>query len=146
MAKTRKTVWDEPLLVEYTVLVGKTRKAVTARMGIPYQTNEVPGWACAFQLAGVGDDAIHLALGRHGLQATLIAATALRRWLDKRRRWMIPGPLPYEAVFPRVLPWADGLDFHWELCDWLDAAIDKKQRQFTRQRLKEDKARRTRKL
>jgi hypothetical protein len=75
-----------------------------------------------------------VAHGVDGLQALTIAATTIRKSLDKMGNVRSDSE-PYEVIFPRYVPFDYGLEFHHHLCGVLDREINTKERQLTRRRL-----------
>jgi hypothetical protein len=127
--------WSEPSLVQYEFQFGAKRRAAVARLGFPRLDEAYPGeWVCPFQIQGMKDDRIREGRAEDGLQALTIAATAIRRSLD-RIRIVSSNVLPHEIVFPRLVPFCYGLEFHWKLCKIIDAEIQKKERQLSERRL-----------
>jgi len=126
--------WNEPALLEREFSSGGRGRRIVARLGFPRPTERPDEWACSFQLTGHKDSRIHLAHGVDGLQALLIAASTLRRWLDSFKSLKSDNE-PYELVFPKTVPVSYGLEFHRRVCSFLDEQIKKKERQVSRKRL-----------
>ena len=138
--------WSEPSLVEYEFRFGTKNQSALARLGVPRPDEAHPGeWVCAFQIRGLKDGKIRLARGGDGLQAVTIASNVIRKWLDRLK---IVNPeivnsdgVAHEVIFPRYVPFCYSLEFHWKLCNMLDAEIKKKDRQLSRRRLAYEKSR-----
>jgi hypothetical protein len=127
--------WSEPSLVQYEFQFGAKRQAAVARLGFPRPDEAYPGeWVCSFQIQGMKDNEIRKARADDGLQALTIAASAIRRSLDRLKIIGSSNVMPYEIVFPRVVPIGYGEDFYWKLCKILDREIEKKQRQLSERR------------
>ena len=123
--------WDEPSLVEYEFVYGAKKREGVARLGIPRIRKGDREWSCAFQVKGTKDDQIRLARGEDGLQALWIANAVVRRTLDRLKPAGRNGEA-HEFVFPRIVTTNYGLEFHARLCKFMDAEIDKKDRQIRR--------------
>jgi hypothetical protein len=91
-------------------------------------------WACAFQVSGWRGGRILIARGVDGLQALIIAVSAIRTWLGKMKN-IRRDQEPYESLFPKVVTMSYGLDFHHHLCGMLDGEINKKDRELTKRSL-----------
>ena len=131
--------WNEPTLVQYEFRFGAKQRPALARLGFPRLREGDSEWSCAFQIEGLKESKIRLARGEDGLQALTIAASVIRKSLDKLRLVSSDGG-PHEVVFPRYLPFCCGLEFHRKLCNILDAEIKKKQRQLSRRQLARKKS------
>lgn len=125
-------------MLEYKFKVGKGQKAVFARLGFPHPVND-DDWACSFQIQGWKGGKVQVAHGVDGLQALLIAASAIRRSLE-RMKGLTLCEEAFEFVFPRIVPGSYGLDFHRHLCGILDQEIARKERQLSRKRLARKKS------
>jgi hypothetical protein len=130
--------WIEPVLLQHEFQIGAGQKTILARLGFPRPVESGREWACSFQLSGWRDNKIRIAHGVDGLQALLIAATAIRKSLD-RVKDISSGNEPYECVFPRIVPISYGLEFHRYLCNLLDEEIGRKEKQLSRKRLSRQK-------
>lgn len=126
--------WNEPSLVQYEFRFGAKQRPALARLGFPRLREGDREWSCAFQIQGLKDSRIRLARGEDGLQALTIAASVIRKSLDRLKLVSSDG-VSHEVVFPRYLPFCCGLEFHRKLCKILDTEIKKKQRQLSRRRL-----------
>jgi hypothetical protein len=124
--------WTEPILFEQEFAVDGSSGSVRVRLGFPRPV-DAREWACAFQVSGWQGDKILFARSVDGLHALLNAATAIRRRLDEMGN-VRPEPEPHELVFPRVVPMADGLDFHRHLCRMLDGEIKKRDEELAKRR------------
>ena len=125
--------WTEPILLECEFPLRDDRRRIRIRVSFPRRVDESE-WACAFQLLGWRDNRVRVAHGVDGVQALLIATTALRKSLDKIRKFSA-GSEPYEFILPKVVPMSYGLDFHRHLCSILDREIEKKEKELSRKRL-----------
>jgi hypothetical protein len=123
--------WSEPSLVEYEFRFGARRRSAVARLGFPRLRDGDREWSCAFQIDGLKDNRIRLARGVDGFQALVIANAVIRRSLDRLNPVGLNGEA-HEFVFPRVVTSAYGLEFHRNLCKFIDAEIKKKERQLRR--------------
>lgn len=132
--------WSEPSLVEYEFRFGVKQRAAVARLGFP-RLDEVhrDEWVCSFQIDGLKDNRIRAARGTDGLLALTIAASAIRKSLD-RLKSVSSDVVPHEVVFPRFVPFCLGVEFHRSLCKILDAEVKKKNRQLSRRRLRRKKS------
>lgn len=124
--------WSEPSLVEYAFRFGAKRRAAVARLGFPSLRAGDHEWSCAFQIHGVEGSRIHLARGVDGFQALTIATSAIRKSLDRLKPVGLNGEA-HEFIFPRIVPSTYGLEFHLKLCKFVDAAINKKEAQLSKQ-------------
>ena len=123
--------WSEPSLVQYEFQFGAKRQAAVARLGFPRPDEAYPGeWVCSFQIQGMKDNEIRRARADNGLLALTIAASIIRESLD-HLGFVGAHVVPYEIIFPRLVPYSYGSEFHWKLCKILDTEIEKKQRQIS---------------
>jgi hypothetical protein len=125
--------WSEPSLVEYEFKFGAKQRAGLARLGFPRLREGDSEWSCAFQIKGLKDSRIRLARGADGLQALTIASTVIRKSLD-RLEIVAADVVPHEIIFPRYVPFCQGLEHHRNLCKILDAEIKEINRQLARRR------------
>jgi hypothetical protein len=124
--------WSEPILVEHEFRFGAKQIPATARLGFPRLDEAHPGeWVCPFQIDGLKDNRIRLARSNDGLLSLTIASTFIRKTLDRLSN-VSSDVAPYWVVFPRQVPFCCGPEFHWHLCDILDAEIKKKNAQISR--------------
>src|SRR6266700_5050683 len=103
--------WTERILLEEEFEIGKRGRKVVARLGFPRPAEASSKWSCSFQFAGWKEGKIRVAHGVDGLQAILVAATAVRKALDRAAR-VHSNKEPYEFLFPRFVPMSYGLEFH----------------------------------
>src|SRR5262245_43172595 len=132
--------WTEPVLLEHEMTHGQDgRQKILVRMGFPRWVDHFR-WACAFQLVGrrrgniYRSGKIYTAEGGDAIQALAIAASAIRRSLDRLQN-VSSDSLPYEYIFPKYVPIGYGIEFHRYLCDVLDREINKKEKELTKKRL-----------
>src|SRR5689334_9211248 len=126
------TRWSEPVLVQYEFRYGAKQREAVARLGFPRLDESHPGeWICPFQIHGLKDNLLRLARSNDGLLSLTIASSFIRRSLD-RLKDVSSDIVPYWVVFPRQVPFCYGAEFHWHLCEILDAEIKKKGRQLDR--------------
>ena len=132
--------WTEPVLLEHEMTHGQDgRQKILVRMGFPRWVDHFR-WACAFQLVGrrraniYRSGKIYTAEGGDAIQALTIAASAIRRSLDRLQN-VSADPAPYEYIFPKFVPIGYGLKFHRHLCEILDREIKKKEKELTKKRL-----------
>jgi hypothetical protein len=124
--------WTRPMLLEHKFTTNAGTKELTVRLGFPRRSEKADDeWACDFQILGFKDGRIRVAYGVDGMQALFIAASAVRRDLD-RMKSLISGDEAYELIFPRFVPTSYGLEFHRHLCELLDTEIGKKNREIER--------------
>ena len=114
--------------------IGLRKRRISVRLGFPAPSDKGDSWMCAFQVAGLRDGRIKVAHGADGLQAVMIAATAIRKQLDRAKN-VVSSTEPYEFVFPRFVPMSFGLEFHRRLCNLLSEEIEKKEKQLSKARL-----------
>jgi len=127
--------WNERALVEYEFYYGAAnqRKAV-ARLGFPERDDAYDDeWVCSFQIEGLKDSKVRRARGMDGLQALTIASMAVRSSLDRLKTIKVDRE-PYQAVFPRYLPFCYGVEFHQKLCEMVDKCTTLKKRRISRRR------------
>ena len=120
--------WTEPLLLEHEFARDGSRRRVRVRLGFP-RLVDAHEWACAFQVSGWRGGKVLIARGVDGLQALIIAVSAIRTRLGRMKN-IRRDQQPYEFVFPKVVPMAHGLDYHRHLCNVLDAEINKKEEEI----------------
>jgi len=126
------TRWSEPVLVQYEFRYGAKQREAVARLGFPRLDESHPGeWICPFQIHGLKDNLLRLARSNDGLLSLTIASSFIRRSLD-RLKDVSSDIVPYWVVFPRQVPFCYGAEFHWHLCEILDAEIKKKGSQLDR--------------
>ena len=127
--------WSEQVLVQYEFKYGTKQREAVARLGFPRIDESNPGeWICPFQIHGLKDNLLRWARSNDGLLSLTIASSFIRRSLD-RLKDVSSDIVPYWVVFPRTVPFCYGDEFHWRLCEILDAEIKKKGRQLDRRRL-----------
>jgi len=130
--------WSEPCLMTYEFRFGAKQRVGKARLGFPRVREGDSEWSCAFQIQGLKDDKIRLARADDGLDALVIANSAIRRSLDRLKN-VVSDVAPHVILFHRFIPFCYGLEFHYHLCKVLDAEIKKKDRQISRRRLAYEK-------
>jgi hypothetical protein len=138
--------WIGPVLVEHKFELGVRRRKAVVRMGFPYRSHEEDMWYCPFQFFGakvalyqIEDGRVHQAAAEDGLHAVINAATAIRKSLERLK------PLDEAAslhAFPMILDTTYGLDVYGRMAEFANAEIAKKERQWSRKRLRYEKSRR----
>lgn len=124
--------WNEPCLVQYEFRFGAKQRPAVARLGFPRpDEKDTDVWVCSFQIQGLKDGRVRAARGGDGLQSLTIAASVIRKSLDRLRN-ISADVIPHEIIFPRYVPFCAGLEFHRSLCNVLDLEIKKKERQLAR--------------
>jgi hypothetical protein len=121
-------------MLEQQYAIGSSKKRIAVRLGFPKAAEKGDSWTCSFQVTGLKDNRVKIAHGEDGLQAIMLAATAIRKQLD-RVKSVMSSTEPYEFVFPRFVPMSYGLEFHHKLCNLLNVAIEKREKQLSKARL-----------
>ena len=135
-----KMEWKEPCLVQYEFRFGAKQRTAVARLGFPRPDEKYPDvWVCSFQIQGLKDGRVRGARGADGLQSLTIAASVIRKSLD-RLKIVSNDVVPHEIIFPRYVPFCAGLEFHRKLCKLLDLEIKKKERQLARRNARKKSA------